>query len=149
MKRYLKALMPILTFLAIVFILSNSFSDGNDASAKRDFVLKMVTGEKSFAQKMLATVAKSFHMMEYAFFSFCLTSSVFLLGDLKSARFERVLLCGMLLAVTDELIQSMFSGRGSKVTDIVVDTAGIIVGYAVSVFLAYLVKKKNEKKKGT
>lgn len=150
MKRYLRVILPILTFLVIAFILSNSFSDGAQATAKRDFVVKAVAGEKNFARLSMKVIAKLFHMMEYAAFSFFLTESVLVLGDMKSGRFERILLCGVMLAITDEMIQSLFSGRGSRLTDVLVDGAGVMVGYAVALFLAYLVKKRIEKrKKGT
>lgn len=145
MKRYLRVIMPILAFLVIIFILSNSLSDGIQAEARRNAVVKVVTG-KSFKQQFLACIAKIFHMMEYGAFSFCLTSSVILLGDGLQSRFERILLCGMTLAITDELIQSLRSGRGSKLTDVVVDMAGIMVGYAVAVLLPRLIKKIKNKK---
>ena len=146
MKRYLRIIMPILAFLVIIFILSNSFSNSTTASEKRDFVVKTVTG-KTFSQRVLSSVAKLFHMMEYAAFSFCLTSSVFLLGNGLKNRFERILLCGMTLALTDELIQTMFSGRGSRVTDVLVDTAGIMVGYAVVIVITKILAKRNEQKR--
>lgn len=146
MKRYLRIIMPILAFLVVIFILSNSFSNSTTASEKRDFVVKTVTG-KTFSQRVLSSVAKLFHMMEYAAFSFCLTSSVFLLGNGLKNRFERILLCGMTLALTDELIQTMFSGRGSRVTDVLVDTAGTMVGYAVVIVITKILAKRNEQKR--
>ena len=149
MKRFLRVLMPILVFLVMIFILSNSLSNGTQASTKRDFVVKIVTGEKNYQKISIPVVAKIFHMMEYAAFSACLTGAVLLLGDLKNSRFERILLCGIILALSDELIQSLFSGRGSKLTDVLVDIAGIMIGYVVAMLISYLIKKRNEKKKGT
>ena len=145
MKRYLRVIMPILAFLVLVFILSNSLSDGSQAEAKRDAVVKIVAG-KSFKKQIMVCVAKIFHMMEYSAFSFCLTASVLLLGDGLQGRFERILLCGTTLAITDELIQSLLSGRGSKLPDVVVDMAGIMIGYAVAVLLPRLIKKIKNKK---
>lgn len=150
MKRFLRVLFPILTFLVIAFILSNSFSDSLHAEAKRDAVVRVVTGSSSFSKQALKVVAKLFHTMEFAGFSFCLTASVLLLGDQKKCSFERVLLCGIFLAVTDELIQTISSGRGSRVTDVVVDTAGIIIGYELATIAGKIFSKRNEnKKKGT
>lgn len=147
MKRCLRVIMPILTFLVIAFIFSNSLSDGNQAEAKRDAVVKLVTSEKTYARLAMTVVAKVFHMTEYAAFSFCLTSSSILLGDGLKDRFERILLCGIFLAITDELIQSLFSGRGSKLTDVLVDTAGIMLGYAVVILISYFIKKYKKKAK--
>ena len=147
MKRFLRIAMPILTFCVVAFILLNAFTDDVRATANRDAVVKAVTGHASFTKQVMKVIAKSFHVMEYAFFSFCLTASVLLFGDLRG-RFERVLLCGVMLALTDELIQSTSSGRGSRVTDIVVDTAGILIGYAVAVLINTIVTKI-QKKKGT
>ncbi len=141
MKRFLRIAMPILTFLLIVFIFSNSLSNGEQAGAKRDFFVKLFT-EKNLSPRILTSVAKLFHMMEYAAFSFCLTGSVYLLGDGLKNRFERILLCGMTLAIADEMIQTLFSGRGSRLTDVLVDTAGVMIGYAVSFLIVYCVQKK-------
>ena len=150
MKRSLRVLFPIFTFLVVAFILSNSLSDSSLAEAKRAAVVRAVTGSSSFSKQALKVVATLFHTMEYAAFSFCLTWSVLLWGDIKNGRLERVLLCGMFLATTDELIQSCFSGRGSRVTDIVVDTAGILIGYGIAVLSAKIIAKRAEnKKKGT
>lgn len=147
MKRFFRIILPVLTFCAIAFILLNAFSDGTQATEKRDVVVKVVTGQASFATRVMRTIAKFFHVLEYAFYSFALTSSILIWGDLR-ARLERVLLCGIFLALADELIQSTLSGRGSRVTDIVVDTAGIMLGYAASVLIAAVVKRI-QKKKGT
>ena len=146
MKRYLRVLMPVLTFLVLAFILSNSLSDQSQAEEKRNLAIKLVT-EKTFKRSVLACIAKIFHMLEYSAFSFCLTSSVLLLGDGLKNRFERILLCGMTLAMADELIQSLFSGRGSKLTDVLVDTAGIMIGYALTIGIGLLLKKIKKKKK--
>ena len=149
MKRRLLILMVLLTFLTIAFILFNALSDGAHAEGKRDAVVRIFVGSRSLRRQVLKVVAKTFHVMEYAFFSFCFTSSVILLGDCK-ARFERVLLCGTFLALGDELIQSLFSDRTSRLTDVFVDLAGIMIGYWVSVCLARLIqKRKLRRKKGT
>ena len=146
MKRYLRVVMPILTFLVLAFILSNSLSDQSQAEGKRDLVVKLIMG-KTFDRRVMACIAKLFHLLEYAAFSFCLTSSVVLLGDGLKNRFERILLCGMTLALADELVQSLFSGRGSRLTDVLVDTAGIMVGYALVTGIGYLAKKIKAKTK--
>lgn len=146
MKRYLRVIMPVLTFLVLFFILSNSLSDQSQAEEKRDLVVKLIMG-KTFKRRIMACIAKLFHLLEYAAFSFCLTSSVHLLGDGLKNRFERILLCGMTLAIGDELIQSLFSGRGSRLTDVLVDTAGIMVGYAVATGVRCLAKKIKTKTK--
>ncbi len=146
MKRFLRVFMPILTFLVILFILSNSLSDQSNAEEKRDVVVKIITG-KSFKRQVLSLIAKLFHVIEYAAFSFCLTSSSILLGDGLKSRFERILLCGMTLALSDELIQSLLDGRGSRLTDVLVDTAGIMIGYAVAVCIFRFIKKYRQKTK--
>ena len=149
MKRFLRILFPILALLVIAFIFTNSFSDSLHAQAKRDTVVKVVTGSSSFTKQALRVVSKIFHTMEYAAFSFCLTVSCLLYGDLK-ARLERILLCGVFVAVTDELIQTISSGRGSRVSDVVVDTAGILLGYGLALLAFKIFSKRSEnKKKGT
>ena len=150
MKRFLRILFPILTLFVIAFIFTNSFSDSLHAEAKRAAVVKAVTGSDSFSKQALRVVAKIFHTLEFAAFSFCLTVSTVLYGGLKNGRFERILLCGILIAVTDELIQTISSGRGSRVSDVVVDTAGVMIGYGLALLATKILSKRAEnKKKGT
>ncbi|MBQ3075736.1 MAG: VanZ family protein [Clostridia bacterium] len=158
MKRVLKRLMPLLTFLVIAFILSNSLSNGTQANAKRGFVVEIVqevvslfAGDRpEFTQQHLAVFAKCFHVLEFALFSFCLTWSVILLGDYQNGRFERILLCGMALALADEHLQTLSVGRGPALTDVFVDLSGVMIGYAVVMGIAFFIKKhENKKQKGT
>ncbi|MBE6713310.1 MAG: VanZ family protein [Ruminococcaceae bacterium] len=154
MKRYMRVILPVLTFLVIAFIFSNSLSSGAQASAKRGFVVDLVQeivsavggDEPDFSVGGLAVVSKCFHVTEFALFSFCLTCSVILLGDYRNGRFEKIILCGMTLALTDEHLQKLSEGRGPALTDVLVDLAGVMIGYAVAVLLFSLLAK-NEKKK--
>lgn len=52
-------------------------------------------------------------------------------------------LIGMLCAVTDETIQ-IFSGRGSLVSDVWIDTAGFVTGFFLTVLLFLLIKHRKK-----
>ena len=49
---------------------------------------------------------------------------------------------GLLVAVTDETLQ-VFSGRGSRVTDVVLDFAGTVLGILLCTLLARRAEKKH------
>ena len=79
MRKFSKKLFPILTVLAMLFIFSNSLSSGEEASAKRGFVVnilsflfRLVTGEELILNSAnLVVVSKIFHVAEFFLFSFC------------------------------------------------------------------------------
>lgn len=154
MKRFLKVLFPVLTILAILFIFSNSLSSGAEAGAKRGFVVGILqkvfqffTGKEIlFTDASLAVVSKLFHVFEFFLFSFFLTTSVFLRREGFENVFWQVLLCGVFTALADEQLQMLSANRGPRLSDVYVDLAGVLIGFAVSFLIIkiFLGKKKNE-----
>lgn len=154
MKRVLNILFPTLTILALLFIFSNSLSSGAEAGAKRGFVVGILqnvisffTGKEIiFDEKALAVVSKLFHVFEFCLFSFFLTFSLYLRREGFENVFWQVLLCGVFSALADEQLQMLSVNRGPRLSDVYVDLAGILIGFAVSFVLITIVfgKKRNE-----
>ncbi len=155
MKKVLKVLFPILTVLFMLFIFSNSFSSGEVAGAKRGFVVNILSGlirlftgeEIEFTEKNLAVVSKLFHVFEFFLFSLSFSFSVFLRREKTEGAFQSVLLGGVMTALADEQLQMLFSGRGSRLSDVFVDLAGILIGFGISFVLAKIwLKGENDGK---
>lgn len=61
----------------------------------------------------------------------------------RSKRIAIALLTCVLYAISDEVHQSFVPGRGAQVKDVLIDSAGAIVGIGMSLGLSRLGKKAN------
>lgn len=57
----------------------------------------------------------------------------------------RVIFSGIMVALIDETIQ-IFSGRGSTISDVWVDTIGVVIGTVVSFITMYIIQVVNDRK---
>ena len=152
MKEFLKKLFPILTLLAMLFIFSNSLSQGDEATAKRGFVISILTflvrlftgKEISFGPAELAVVSKLFHVAEFFLFSFCLSFSVFFRRGKMEGAFQEILLCGVFTALADEQLQMLSKGRSPTLSDVFVDLAGILIAFGIVFLISKIKNKKKE-----
>lgn len=157
MKR--KRILTVLIVLALVFIWGNSLvsrelsgeiSDGimavlNSAAEKLGFGQDAFTymmdedGDGVAEQPTSHIIRKAAHVTEYAVF----TALVFL--RLESAGKKRFLTAWGLAALTgaiDETLQ-IFSHRGSQVRDVLIDSAGALLGLGI-VSLIFLISRKEK-----
>lgn len=148
----MKKLLPFLTLLAMLFIFSNSLSNGEEATAKRGFVISLLTflarvftgKEISFGPAELTVVSKLFHVAEFFLFSFLLSFSIYLKRGTLEKTFQQVLLCGVLTALADEQLQMLSKGRGSTLSDVFVDTAGVLIAFGIAFVITKLFEKKEK-----
>ena len=76
-------------------------------------------------------IRKAAHFTEFAAFGFFVAGAVTNLGHIKGRRFLAFpMLITLVCAVSDEFLQ-YFTGRGSMVTDVVLDYAGALFGMAL------------------
>lgn len=157
MKR--KRTLTILIVLALVFIWGNSLvsgelsgkiSDGimaamNTAAEKLGFGSDAFTymmdedGDGVAEQPTSHIIRKAAHVTEYAVF----TALVFLrLESTGKKRFFTAWGLGALTGAIDETLQ-IFSHRGSQVQDVLIDSAGALLG--LSIILLYIWKKNRGK----
>lgn len=158
MKR--KRILTVLIVLALVFIWGNSLvsgelsgeiSDGimavlNSAAEKLGFGQDTFTymmdedGDGVAEQPTSHLIRKAAHVTEYAVFA----ALLFLrLENAGKKRFFTAWGLGMLTGAIDETLQ-IFSHRGSQVRDVLIDTAGALLG--LSIILLFLYVKKNRGK---
>ena len=87
--------------------------------------------QEDFAEKINYPVRKCAHATEYAVLGVFLAGAV--LGGRRDRRLQ-VLWCfaiGVAYAASDELHQVFVPGRAGRVTDVLIDSAGLIVGVLV------------------
>ena len=87
-------------------------------------------------------VRKMGHFTEYACFGFFFGNFSRLLGKIKSTSYISMpLLVALGVAVSDEYLQ-YFTGRGSMVTDVVLDFSGALFGFFVIFVIDFLLKRR-------
>ena len=132
----------ILIALTLAFIWSNSMQSG----APDDQPGGMSGSLKAWLEQLLHTeiseflLRKAAHFSEYGLLGVEFSLLLGLQHDKNGKNFQHgrnlldFPLIGMLCAVTDETIQ-IFSGRGSLVSDVWIDTAGFSTGFFLTVLL--------------
>lgn len=77
------------------------------------------------------------------FTEFCALGAVlgWLFAKLKKKIWVNAAICGCLAACADELLQHFAPGRAPRLTDVAIDTAGVLVGIGL-LCLGYAIRKK-------
>ena len=118
----------ILIALLLIFIWGNSCLPGEVSGAFSNWVKELLSrlfgtlpGDPQTGHGLLRKLA---HFTEFA----CLGASLCWLGSMLKKKFYIPLICGFLVACTDETIQCFIPDRGPAVKDVLIDTAGVAVG---------------------
>lgn len=91
-------------------------------------------------------IRKSAHFIEFSALGLCLGGFSVHLGILRNRRYIALpMLLGLGVAVSDEYLQ-YFTGRGSMVTDVVLDYAGALTGLLLA-WLFFLIRRNGKKAK--
>ena len=126
-----------LTFLWLCVIWGNSLLPGSQSSQVSGWVGELLEKILPFlnmgADSAMLILRKLGHFSEFAVLGVLLT---WFCGMLKSRLFTPIL-CGIAVACADETIQLFVPGRHGCVTDVLIDSAGVITG----VLLLLLIRK--------
>jgi VanZ family protein len=102
--------------------------------------------EESKAQKMELIehiVRKGAHFSEYAL----LAGMIMLHWAFREKKRKELIVLSILLsaiyAITDEFHQTFVTGRAGRVTDVLIDTSGAVVGTLLFYILSLLIRKRN------
>lgn len=94
-----------------------------------------------FAQKIDHPIRKTAHATEYAILGFLITMTInSFFTEKKGLRFVALPL-GSLYAVSDELHQTMVSGRSCQLSDVCIDTCGVFAGLMLAVLVIFIMNK--------
>ena len=153
MKKFVSVIVfAVLTlfFLSFIFGMSlQSKEESGDTSSEVAEALKPIVDpddkipEKTFHR----AVRKAAHFAEFCGLGFCLWGMFSSVGKLCGKRLVTLpFFLSLLSAVADEFIQ-YFSGRGSMVTDVVLDFCGAVFGIGICALAAVLAEKIKKAKK--
>lgn len=146
-------LFSILSALSIGYIFHNSLQSGEVSNEKSgtvaEKVQEIVDPEKKIEKEVFHEgVRKTAHFVEFSVFGVCLGGLfISIYYQCKKKYFSLPILIVLLSAVTDEFIQT-FTGRTSKVSDVLVDFGGAITGLGVAVLCLFAIRFIGRKSQG-
>ena len=126
----------------IAFIFSNSMAVANVSSVSSGRVLQLLQavlrrlGHPALAQRLtMHIVRKMAHFCEYTLEGFLLMLCMRVYSRRPLRHITVPMLAGVLTALTDETIQLFSEGRSSQVTDVWLDSAGVLAGILAALLL--------------
>ena len=127
--------------MLLIFIWGNSLLPGEISQAFSDWVKAILVPDRggSGVRQGSGLLRKIAHFTEFAALGFLLG---WLFGMLKKGKLHPAL-CGMAAACVDETIQFFVPGRSPGLKDVAIDTAGVITGLVLLLFVNTFIKKKN------
>lgn len=137
----------LLIILNLAFIWGNSLMPGELSSAFSKLIGRILTfllgGEMNVVegqgQGLLRKIA---HFTEFSILGVLLSWWVRMLWTSRWKLLLLPLLCGAAAACIDETIQLFIPGRGPGVRDVLIDTAGVVLGIAVMALICIPRKRK-------
>ena len=126
----------------IWFIFSNSMAVADVSSVSSGRVLQLLQavlrrlGHPALAQRLtMHIVRKMAHFCEYTLEGFLLMLCMRVYTRRPLRHITVPMLAGVLTALTDETIQLFSQGRSSQVTDVWLDSAGVLAGILAALLL--------------
>lgn len=129
----------------IAFIFSNSMKIASVSSVSSGRVLQLLQavlrrlGHPALAQRLtMHIVRKMAHFCEYLLEGFLLMLCMRVYSRHPLRHITVPMLAGVLTALTDETIQLFSEGRSSQVTDVWLDSAGVLAGILIALVFMVL-----------
>lgn len=156
MKKYiLRIILIILLLCTFYMIFSFSSQNGEESSGisrkVTEFIVEKilrVNGENKveLINKLGGFVRKLAHFSIYAVVGFLLMALVSTYSIEKNNGIGISLIIGIIYAISDEIHQYFVPGRAAKITDVMIDTMGVIVGILILILTLFMAKKIKLKK---
>lgn len=130
MKKHLPIVLVLLTTL---FIWTNSLLPGSISSSQSGFITNLIYPifkNIMSIDTLTVIIRKLAHFTEYAILG--ITLAYFYLSRSKQNKYLLLaLLQGVITAVIDESIQLLVPNRAGLITDVLIDTSGVVFGILV------------------
>lgn len=139
-----KILCAALIALNLAFIWGNSLVSGEDSGALSGGIMDWINSflglDEAGATLLHHLIRKAAHFTEFTCLGTLLAWACRLNGEKHSLLFPALL--GMGAAVVDESIQMFTLDRGPSLTDVWIDTSGVVTGIMLLLLGHHLMKKK-------
>ncbi len=161
MQNNIKTIIRIILIIIIIFISGTIFSFSSQDSEKSSGVsgkiaegiintipkYKNITrNEKDeLIEKFQKPIRKTAHFSIYAALGLSIISLTFTYDIKNKKRILITLISGVLYAISDEIHQTFIPGRSGQVTDVLIDTMGIILSILIFMGINKIYKIKTKK----
>ena len=142
-KTQIKTILVVLLALLLAFIWLHSMMPAEDSAEESQRVgqfltpfLELFVGEGNVTDHLVRKLA---HFCEYGALGI-LAGALLVKKESGIFRWSYALLCALAVAVIDESIQLLADGRGAQVQDVLLDTAGSLMGLLAVWLIAVLVR---------
>lgn len=140
----------------IVFILSNSLKpasvSGPDSQSIVDVINRFFDNINIDIALTNHILRKTAHFAEFSLLGVILCSTFRVFTKTPYKNIFTILFIGLSTAVADETVQLFVEGRGSQVSDVLLDFAGVLTGTALTLLFFIVIaahkRKKSEKALG-
>lgn len=136
-KKYVLLLITIL-WIGFIFYMSSQPAEESSNSSSRivNIVLHTLNLDKSNEDVLTVIVRKGAHFTEYLILSGLVTVTYGAFNNKKNYSF--ILLVCILVALSDEFLQSFIIGRSSEVRDVLIDFSGALIFFLVNYIITNL-----------
>jgi VanZ family protein len=144
-----KKILISLTIIWVLFIYFNSLQQGVESEGYSSAFAKVINqglnwlGINLQMANLIYLIRKSAHIFEYF-----ILSTLFTLIYLESQMSDKYKILysftsALLIAITDEVIQSFVPGRYGSLIDVLIDSIGIVIGVGLIILIQLIRKKKH------
>ena len=138
---------------SIIFGFSNqdSKTSGGISQKVTEFIIKFIPSiqqteenqREEIIDRIESVIRKIAHFSIYTLVGFLLMS---LMGTYKMKEIDQIgtsLIIGVIYASTDEIHQAFIPGRGPQITDVMLDSLGVLTGIFIAILLLEIFRKIN------
>ena len=155
---FIRILLIVLTLSVMATIFALSADTAVESDAKSDVISDSIihqilrnfdlTDEQidTLVHTCVVIVRKTAHFTEYATLGFLLASVFVSFGLKTKLNIPISFIIGSLYAVSDEIHQYFVPGRSCQISDMILDSAGVIAGIMFLLTSVYIFKKTHTKK---
>ena len=149
-KNILRVILIILLLCTFYIIFGFSGQDGEESSSisrkVTEFIVdKIIKADEinriELINNLQGIVRKLAHFSIYAVVGFLLMALVSTYDLDERKRISISLIVGIIYAISDEIHQGFIPGRAAKVTDVMIDTMGVMVGILVLLLILTIANK--------
>lgn len=149
--------LPAVMIMGIIFYFSSKPAEtsGNDSLAVVKYIVNIyenITGtehqdNEDLMEILDVIVRKGAHFCEYALLATAIAFHLYHIDQKGRQLFLLPIIISALYAASDEYHQTFIPGRSGQFSDVLLDSAGALVGSAFFYMLILFIKKKSQKKR--
>ena len=143
-RRLARVVLPLLALAWVGFIFWNSARPGEVSGQASQAVVSVLTGQPAPTGDTTLEwlVRKAGHLGEYALLGLLLWLGLAAWGRKRWAWRAGALLAGIAVAAGDEILQLSIPGRSGQATDVAIDAAGLLLGFALGALALWITHRK-------